>query len=66
MGRLHIESTFDHTTAGAPVVSVAVIVHTHTWRVQTMCWPDPGEETAVKTMIQEDDSVAKRAAMLRA
>jgi len=29
-----------------------------------MCWPDPGEEPAVKTTILEDDTVAKRAAKL--
>jgi len=27
-----------------------------------MCWPDPGEEPAVKTAILDDDTAAKRAA----
>jgi len=27
-----------------------------------MCWPDPGEEPAVKTTILDDDTAAKRAA----
>jgi len=33
-------------------------------RVETMSWPYPGEEQAVKTTILEDDATAKRATKL--
>jgi hypothetical protein len=55
---------YDDPTPGAPVGRVAVIVHTHGRRAETMCWPDPGEKPAVKTSILEDDARAKSAAEL--
>jgi hypothetical protein len=38
--------------------------HARGRRAETMCWPDPGEEPAVKTTILEDDAAAMRAAEL--
>jgi len=55
---------YDYPTPGAPVGRVAAIEHAHGRRAETMRWPDPGEEPAVKTTILEDDAAAKRATEL--
>jgi hypothetical protein len=36
--------------------------HQHGRKAETMSWPDPGEEPAVKTIILKDDAAAKREA----
>jgi len=53
---------YDYPTSGAPVGRVAAIEHARRRRAETMCWPAPGEEPAVKTTILDDDAAAKRAA----
>jgi ribonuclease HI len=55
---------YDYPTPGAPVGRVAATEHARGRRAETMRWPDPGEEPAVKTTILEDDAAAKRAAEL--
>jgi len=54
----------DYPTPRAPVGRMALIDHSCGRRAETMCWPDPGEEPAIKTTILEDDTMAKRAAAL--
>jgi hypothetical protein len=52
----------NYPTPGAPVGRVAATEHARSRRAETMCWQDPGEKPAVKTIILEDDAAAKRAA----
>jgi len=56
----------DYPPPGAQVGRLATREHAHCRRPETMCWPDPGEESVVKTTILEDNAVANRAAMLQA
>jgi hypothetical protein len=51
----------DYPAPGALVGRVAVIEYARGRRAEMMCWPDPGEKPAVKTIILEDDAGAKRA-----
>jgi hypothetical protein len=53
---------YDYPTPGAPVGRLAETEHTRGRTAETMCWPDPGEKPAVKTIVLEDDAAAKRAA----
>jgi hypothetical protein len=53
---------YDYPTPGAPVGRVAPTEHGLSRRAETICWPDPGDKPAVKTMILEDDDAARRAA----
>jgi len=49
---------YDYPTPGAPVGRVAAIEHACSRKAETMCWPVPGDEPAVKTTILEDDAAA--------
>jgi len=53
---------YDYPAPGAQVGRVAAIDPACGKTAEAMCWPDPGEEPAVKTTILEDSAVAKRAA----
>jgi len=55
------EELYDYPTPGAPGGRVAAIEHARGRRAETMCWPDPGENPAVKTTILEDDTAAESA-----
>jgi len=52
----------NYPTPGVLGGSIAVIEHTHGWRVETMCLSDPGEEPAVDTRVLQDNDTARRAA----
>lgn len=49
----------NHFTPGAPVGRRAALEHTRGSSEETLCWPDPGEEPAVKSTILEDDALAE-------
>ena len=58
------QELFEYPAPGEPVGRVAAMEHACCRRAETMRWADPGEKTAVKTTILEDDTEAKRAADL--
>jgi len=58
------QELYHDPTPHPPVGRVAGLEHACGRTAETMCWPDPGEEPAVKTTILEDDATAKRAAEL--
>jgi hypothetical protein len=53
---------YTYPTPGALVGRVAAIEHACGRGAETICWPDPGEKPAVKTIVLENDAPAKRAA----
>jgi hypothetical protein len=57
MKRVH-----DHPTSGAPICKVIRKEHERGREAETMRWPNPDEEPAVKTVILSDDTAAKREA----
>jgi hypothetical protein len=59
-----VEELYDYPTPGAPKGRVPPMENAHDKRAVTMCWPDPREKTADKTIILEDNAVTKRAAEL--
>jgi len=59
-----LKELFKYPSPGAPVGSVAATEYTPGRRAEAMRWPDPGENAAEKTTIQEADTEAKGAAKL--
>jgi hypothetical protein len=59
-----VEELYVYPTPGAPKGRVPGMENAHDKRAVTMCWPDPSEKTADKTIILKDDAVTKRAAEL--
>jgi len=53
----------DHPTSGAPVCRVITKEHERGREAETMRWPNPEEEPAVKTVILSEDTAAKKEAI---
>jgi hypothetical protein len=56
------KETYNHPTSGAPICRVIKKEHERGREAETMRWPRPDEEQAVKTVILSDDTAAKREA----
>ena len=56
------KETYNHPTSGAPICRVIKKEHERGREAETMRWPRPDEEPAVKTLILSDDTAAKREA----
>jgi hypothetical protein len=55
---------YNYHTPGVPGDRVAMKEHARRTKAETLGWPDPGEEPAVKTTILEDNTTAKMATKL--
>jgi len=54
-----LKAVHNHLTSGAPICIVNTKEHERGREVETMGWPNPAKELAVKTVILSEDSVAK-------
>jgi hypothetical protein len=59
-----LKELIENPTPGTPVGRMTEIEHARSKREDTMGWPDPGENPAVKTTIKEDNTESKGAAKL--
>jgi hypothetical protein len=55
-----LKEVHDYPTSGAPICRIIKKEHERGREVETMRWPNPEEESAVKTVILSDDAAAKR------
>ncbi|KAF8533028.1 hypothetical protein BDD12DRAFT_900657 [Trichophaea hybrida] len=58
-----LKEMHDYLTSDAPICRVIKKEHERDWEAETMRWPNPDEELAVKTAILSDDIAAKREAI---
>jgi hypothetical protein len=58
-----LTAVHDHPTSGAPISRVITKEHKRGQEAETMLWPYPDEEPAVKTVILTEDTVTKREAI---
>jgi hypothetical protein len=61
--RYKLNAVYDHPTSGAPICRVITKEHERGQAAETMRWPNPDKEPAVKTVIQSKDTAAKREAI---
>ena len=57
------KAVHDHPTSGAPICRVITKEHKPGREAETMRWPNPDEEPAVKTVIMSEDTAAKKEAI---
>jgi len=57
-----LQETYNHPRSGAPICRVIKKEHERGQEGETMLWPHPDEELAVKTVILSDDMAANREA----
>ena len=55
-----LTAVYDHPTSGTPICRVITKEHERGWEAETMHWPNPDKEPAVKTVILSEDTAAKR------
>jgi len=58
-----LKAVHDHPTSGAPICRVITNQHERGRGAETMRWPNPEEEPAVKTVILSEDTAAEREAI---
>jgi hypothetical protein len=57
------KAVHDHPTSGTPICRVITKEHERGRQAETMRWPNPDEEPAVKTVILCEGTVAKKEAI---
>jgi len=50
----------DHPTSAASICTAIKKEHEPGWEAETLLWPNPDEEPAVKTVVLSDDTAAER------
>jgi hypothetical protein len=57
------KAVHDHPTSGAPICRLITKEHARGREAETMPWPHPDAEPAVKTVILSEDTAAKKEAI---
>jgi len=55
-----LKAVHNHPTSGAPICTVITKEHERGWEAETMPWPNPDEDPAVKTLILCEDTAVNR------
>jgi len=63
---MKLKELHQNSSSGAPIYRVVKIEHEHGQITGGMNWPAPGEELGVRTIILDNKTAAKRAALLSA